>query len=264
MTGKRQLWTDGICLLFEFAGLVFTFSALQNFIWTFPETFGMLWIDDLPAYQHNDWCKKQAPRKEILYEKHGSEHHEMSPVIDAAVDTAFVLHYFWAERAEEKDTYIITQEIESWQQQKFSFTNESEKIDKRPYSVDYQPYKHYFPCFLILILNIFQKFEFRIVFDGDKIVLLWFQKCHWSQFVRKNMQDHYKHEHCPYDVQGSNAFKKVDGKEICHSWSVSDIENEQEQKCGYTSQKFQNVQLQFIRHTIPPNFLYRYIIIISY
>jgi hypothetical protein len=36
--------------------------------------------------------EKQAPTVEVLDKQEWGKHHEMSPVIDSTIDTAFVLH----------------------------------------------------------------------------------------------------------------------------------------------------------------------------
>lgn len=77
---------------FNLTGLFLAVRALKGLVGTAVEAFRMLCINDFPFDQNNDGGKKQTPAKEVLNEKHRGKHHEMSPVIDPAVDTAFILH----------------------------------------------------------------------------------------------------------------------------------------------------------------------------
>ncbi len=151
----------------EFAGLVPTISTLKYFVGTFPESFGMLCVKDLPPDENDDRCEEKAPGEEILDEQHWCEHHEVAPVINAAVYAAFVFHDLRSEGAEKEYAYVIAKEIETRKQKEFSFANNTEKVHKRPYAVHYKPDEHDGPCGLILFLNIFQQVELRIVFDRD-------------------------------------------------------------------------------------------------
>ena len=72
--------------------LIITISALQIAVRTIPKSFRMPCINNLPLYQHDTGCKKQAPAKKISNEQHRCKHHKMSPVINSAVDTTAVLH----------------------------------------------------------------------------------------------------------------------------------------------------------------------------
>ncbi len=65
-------------------------------------------IFDLPVDQNHQRCKKQTPAEEIPDKKHRSKHHEMAPVVNAAVDTAFVFHDIGLERTEKQDADVIT------------------------------------------------------------------------------------------------------------------------------------------------------------
>ena len=52
--------------------------------------------------------EKQAPTVEVFDKQERSKHHEMSPVIDSAVDTAFVVHNGCLEWTEKQNAQIIT------------------------------------------------------------------------------------------------------------------------------------------------------------
>ena len=58
-------------------------------------------------YQNHQGCEKQAPAVKILNKKHRRKHHEMSPIINAAIDTALIFHKSHLERAKKQDANVI-------------------------------------------------------------------------------------------------------------------------------------------------------------
>lgn len=59
--------------------------------------------------QYHHRGEEQAPAEEIADKQHGCEHHEMSPVVDAAVDTAAIFHNKGLEGTEEQNADIVTE-----------------------------------------------------------------------------------------------------------------------------------------------------------
>ena len=88
----------------------------------------------------------------------------MSPVIDAAVDAAFVLHDKGLERAEEQDADVVAKEEKYREHQKLCFRDHAEQIQDGPESVKAKPDEHHGPGSPVLLLYKFQQFVFRVVF----------------------------------------------------------------------------------------------------
>ncbi len=79
-------------IVFQLTAFVFTMSALQDLIRSFPKAFRVFRIDHFPMDQNNNGHKEQAPAEEVSDKQHRCKHHKVAPVINPAVHTAFVLH----------------------------------------------------------------------------------------------------------------------------------------------------------------------------
>ena len=79
-------------MLFHPAGSVFTILTLQSPIGTAEETLRIFGVQKFPMYQYNTRGKEQTPAEKVSDKQHGRKHHEMSPVINPAVHTAFIFH----------------------------------------------------------------------------------------------------------------------------------------------------------------------------
>ena len=88
----------------------------------------MLGIDDFPFNQDNAGGKKQTPTVKILNKKHRGEHHKMSPIVNTAVDAAFILHNKCLEWAENQNADVITLEVEHGQHQQIFHADNIKQI----------------------------------------------------------------------------------------------------------------------------------------
>ena len=100
----------------------------------------MLGVGQLPVQQYHAGCKKEAPAEETTDKEHGGEHHKMSPVINPAVDAAFILHNTCLEGAEQKDADIIAEEVENRQHKQVRVPYDFKQVKDPPESVKNQPY----------------------------------------------------------------------------------------------------------------------------
>ena len=75
-------------------------------------------VGNLPAEKNNKRCEEQTPAVEAWDKQHRSKHHEVSPVINPAVDTAFILHEEGLERTEQQNADVVTEEEKNCQHQK--------------------------------------------------------------------------------------------------------------------------------------------------
>ena len=91
----------------------------------------------------------------------------MTPVIDPAVYTAFVLHYHCLERAEDQYAYIVTQKIEYGEHKQICFCKDTGQIEYSEYGVEGKPYKHNGPGTDIHFLDKFKKLIMVIVFNRN-------------------------------------------------------------------------------------------------
>ena len=66
--------------------------AANSGVGTMPESLGVTGVCDFPTYKNDTRCKEQAPTEKAGNKEHRSIHHEVSPVVNTAVDTAAVLH----------------------------------------------------------------------------------------------------------------------------------------------------------------------------
>lgn len=87
--------------------LILAIHTLQRLVGATPKPLWMLCIDYLPVYQHHTGSKKQTPRKKILNKQCWCKHHEMPPVIDPTIHTAFILHQKMLKRTVEQNTDIV-------------------------------------------------------------------------------------------------------------------------------------------------------------
>ncbi len=147
--------------------------------------------------QHHNGGKEKTPAEEILYEEHGSKHHEVPPVITAAVHAALVLHDKMLERAEHQDANIVAQEIKNRQQQKLLFMKHIGKIKQPHHGISAHPDQHHLPGLPVLILHVFQKLKFGIARNGNVLLFFGFKQRHGSYLPRKQMRDHNAHENKP-------------------------------------------------------------------
>ena len=65
--------------------------------------------------KHDKRGEEQTPAVEARDKQHRGKHHEVSPVVNPAVDTAFVLHEKRLERTEEQDADVVAEEEEHCQ-----------------------------------------------------------------------------------------------------------------------------------------------------
>ena len=77
------------------------------FITSKPKIFRMFCITHFPFDKYDKCCKKQAPGKEIFDKKHWGKHHKISPVIDSAINTAFIMHHKGLKWTEKQYANII-------------------------------------------------------------------------------------------------------------------------------------------------------------
>ena len=89
----------------------------------------------------------------------------MSPVIDAAVNAAFVFHDKGLERAEEQDADVVTQEVEDRQHQQVACPDDAQQIQKTENRIKRKPYKNDFPGAYILLLHIMQQLKLLVIID---------------------------------------------------------------------------------------------------
>ena len=143
--------------LFNLTGLILTVRTLQDPVGAVPEAFRMLCVCQLPVQQYYAGCEEQTPAEETADKKHRGEHHKMPPVIDTAVNAALILHNKGLERAEQKDTYVITEEIENCEHEQISISYDPKQVKNAPEAVKNQPYQHNLPGFEIHALNKLQK-----------------------------------------------------------------------------------------------------------
>ena len=89
---------------FILTGFIFAMSALQSFVGAAPESLRMFSVNNFPVNQHHCGSEKQTPAEKVRNEEHRGKHHEMSPVINAAVDAAFILHNACLKRTKDQNT----------------------------------------------------------------------------------------------------------------------------------------------------------------
>jgi hypothetical protein len=92
-------------------------------------------INNFPMNQYHYRSKEQAPTKEISNKQHWCEHHKMSPIINSAIDTAFVFHNECLERTEKQNADVIAQKIKNSQHQQVRIINHMEQIQKAKDSI---------------------------------------------------------------------------------------------------------------------------------
>lgn len=109
---------------------------------------------DLPADQHHAGSKEQTPTEKVLDKQHGGKHHKMPPVVNPAVDAAFVFHNICLKRAEKQNTDIVTKKIKYGQHQQVNLLDNIQHINQSEYPIEDQPYEHHNPRLDILILHI--------------------------------------------------------------------------------------------------------------
>jgi hypothetical protein len=107
--------------------------------------------------QNNTGGEKEAPAEKTANKQHGGKHHEMSPVIDAAIDAALVLHDKVLERAEQKDADIITEEVKDSEHKQICVSNDLKQIKNSPETIEDQPDQQNLPGFQIHPLYKLQK-----------------------------------------------------------------------------------------------------------
>ena len=68
---------------------------------------------NFPAKHNDQTGKEQAPGKKVSDKQHRGKHHEMSPVKNSAVDTAFIFNEETLKRAPDDDTDQIADIIKN-------------------------------------------------------------------------------------------------------------------------------------------------------
>lgn len=184
----------------ELAGLIFTVRALQGLVGTAPEALRMARVDDLPVKHDNAGSEEKTPAEEIFDEEHRREHHKVSPVIDAAVDAAFVFHNKGLERTIEKDADVIGEEEEYRQHQQILRSQNADQVKDSEDRVEGKPSEKYLPGLDILVLNEAEKLQFVISLYRSVIDFFGLSKGHGKDIRRKKMGDHDAHENAPEDV----------------------------------------------------------------
>ena len=74
-------------------------------------------VGNLPAEKNNKRYEEQTPAVETRDKEHRGKHHEVPPVIDSAVYTAFILHEEGLERTEQQNADVVTEEEKNCQHQ---------------------------------------------------------------------------------------------------------------------------------------------------
>ena len=139
--------------------------ALEPAVGALPESFRVLRIDHFPAEGNHDRSKKQAPAEKVFDKQHRRKHHDVAPVIDPAVDTAFILHNKCLEGAEYNDADVIAEEIENCQHQQIAIPDHAQQIKHAEYSIEGQPDQHHDPGADIHAPYEAKKFQLRITAD---------------------------------------------------------------------------------------------------
>ena len=174
----------------DLACLFFAVRALQRFVRAAPEPLRVTGVGDLPVDQDNQRGEEQAPAVEVLDEQHGREHHKMSPVIDPAVDAAFIFHNKGLEWAEEQNADVVTQEIKYCEHQQIAGLDHPGEIQQSEYGVEGHPDKDYLPGTDILLLYELQQLVVAVPGDGLVFGLAHFAQGHGQAVVREQMKDH--------------------------------------------------------------------------
>ena len=157
LNGIPRLETLSLQQVLYLAGLVLAAGTLQDFVGAFPEPFWMRCVYELPVKKHYAGHEEETPAVEVLYEEHRRKHHEVSPIVDPAVDTALVVHDERLERAEEQDTQIVTQIKRDSTHQQFFIMDNIEYVEQANHRVQAQPDEHYLPRLKVHVLDVFKK-----------------------------------------------------------------------------------------------------------
>ena len=107
--------------------------------------------------KHDKRGEEQTPAVEARDKEHRGKHHEVSPVVDSAVDTAFVLHEKCLERTEEQDADVVAEEEEHRQHQQVCRKQNSQKTEDAEYRIKRKPDQHDNKRCNVLLLDIFCK-----------------------------------------------------------------------------------------------------------
>ena len=114
----------------------------------------------------------------------------MSPVIYAAVYTAFVLLTEGLERTEKKYAYVIGQEIYHCQKHYLRLANYAREKEYCEGSVKEYPEQHYSPCLYVFLVYEPQKLIARVALDRNVIRAAYLSGSHRHYPRRENVQEH--------------------------------------------------------------------------
>ena len=145
--------------LFEMAHLILAIGTAQGGIAAIIKALRMLGVIQFPAQHDQQRHKEKAPGKEALDEHHRRVHHHMTPVIDAAIGTAAILHHKRLEGAPEELADKIGKEVEAGKQQQFRFADNIPGIEHGEHAVAQHPDDGNAPGGQILLLRIFEQLQ---------------------------------------------------------------------------------------------------------
>ena len=109
----------------------------------------------LPPYEQHQAGKEKAPCKEVSDKQHRREHHKISPVKDAAVDTAFIFNYEGLERAPDNHAYQVAHIVKGSEKQKLMWSDDVGHIQNAENRIEAEPHQQHSHCRKVVFLHIF-------------------------------------------------------------------------------------------------------------
>ena len=184
--------------LFDAADPVLAILAAYGRVGAAPEAFRVPGVDDLPADQHYAGHEKQAPGEKAADEQQGREHHEPTPVEDAAADAAVVLHDKRLEGTEHDHAGGIAGVVEYRQQDQLFGVQYAQQVEQPEDAVEYQPHQHDLPGLDVHVLHVFQQLQPVKGFLRFPVGLgQGFAHAHGLTGTGQHMDDHFQHQQGP-------------------------------------------------------------------
>lgn len=221
---------------------------MKDAVAALPHEFGVFGHGVFPAQQDDEPHGEQRQREEVGHQDEQGEHHEMSPVVDAAVDAAFVVLDDVAERTIDQNADVVTEKIEGREHDDLGKADDAGEIEHRPDGVETQPDEQNIEGAAVFVGHVGFELFGVVVRLRDVIGLVAFEHGHRHAFDRENVQQHDSHHAGPKDVVRRDAEGHGGCDDADKVAVVGQIDKKRAEKYGQTDGKFDQIPFEHGRH----------------
>ena len=168
----------------------------------------------------------------------------MSPIVNAAIDAAFVVLDDVAEGTIEQNADVVAEKIENREHDDLGEADNTGQIENRPNSVEAQPDEQDIQGAAVFVGHVGLEFFGVVVRLRDVIGLVAFEHGHGHAFDRENVQQHDPHHAGPKDVVRRDAEGHGGCDDVYKVVVIGEINEKRTEKDGQTHGKFDQIAFE--------------------